>query len=119
MGSSMGGGGQSGGFSSSSRSQFGSRNAPKSIRAINSQVYKKEISDKGMTWLLLSYTASLKGTQQFESLIEDVANSLQGALKVWHMAYPFRVSCYYAIYLLIVVLILDSCSAFYISGWKH
>ncbi|KAF7143302.1 hypothetical protein RHSIM_Rhsim05G0219200 [Rhododendron simsii] len=82
MGSGMGGGGKSAGFSSSSRSQFGSRSAPKSIHAVNSQVYKKEISDKGMTWLILSYTPTMKGTQQFESLIEEVANSLQGALQV-------------------------------------
>ncbi|KAG5550597.1 hypothetical protein RHGRI_015522 [Rhododendron griersonianum] len=82
MGSGMGGGGQSAGFSSSSRSQFESKSAPKSIRAVNSQVYKKEISDKGMAWLILSYTPTMKGTQQFESLIEEVANSLQGALQV-------------------------------------
>ncbi|KAL6987845.1 hypothetical protein U1Q18_013591, partial [Sarracenia purpurea var. burkii] len=81
FGGGMGGGGQSGGFSSSTRSQSGSRSVRKSIRAVNSQVYKKEISDKGMTWLIFSYTPTLKGTQYYEPIIEEVANSLEGALK--------------------------------------
>ncbi|KAI8014611.1 DnaJ protein ERDJ3A [Camellia lanceoleosa] len=76
----MRGGGQSGSFSSSTRS--GSKNSPKCIRAVNSQLYKKEMSDQGMTWLLLLYTPMLKGTQNYESIIEEVANSLKGALKV-------------------------------------
>lgn len=112
MGSGMGGGGQSAGFSSSSRSQFESRSAPKSIRAVNSQVYKKEISDKGMAWLILSYTPTMKGTQQFESLIEEVANSLQGALQVCCIFYLS-----FLVYLLIKSIY--SYYSLYISGWKH
>lgn len=82
FGGDMGGGGQFGGFGSSAKSQPGSKSAPKSFRSINSQVYKKEIADKGITWLLLSYTPSLRGTKAYESVIEEVASSLQGALKV-------------------------------------
>ncbi|CAK7343854.1 unnamed protein product [Dovyalis caffra] len=80
------GGGQFGGFGGStrsqSRSQSGSRSSPKSIKVINSQVFNKEIADQGMTWLLSSYTSSLKGSQYYESIIQEVADSLQGALKV-------------------------------------
>ncbi|CAL5351521.1 unnamed protein product [Camellia sinensis] len=76
-----GGGGQSESFSGSTRSESKSRSAPKSIRAVNVQTYKKEITDKGMTWLLLSCTSS-KGAQSYESVIQEVANSLEGALKV-------------------------------------
>ncbi|KAJ6968940.1 dnaJ protein ERDJ3A [Populus alba x Populus x berolinensis] len=79
------GGGQFGGFGGStrsqSRSQTGSRSTPRSIKAINSQVFN-EIAGQGMTWLLLSYTSSLKGSQFYESIIQEVADSLQGALKV-------------------------------------
>lgn len=82
FGSDMGGGSQFGGFGESARSQSGSRNFPKSISLVNSQVYKKEIAGKGLAWLLLSYTLSMKGTQYYESIIEEVAGSLQGALKV-------------------------------------
>ncbi|XP_052174022.1 dnaJ protein ERDJ3A [Diospyros lotus] len=69
-------------FGSSTQAKSGSTRSHKSIRAVNSQVYKKEIIDKGMTWLLLSYTPTLKGTEYYESIIEEVANSFQGALKV-------------------------------------
>ncbi|XVF76851.1 hypothetical protein PTKIN_Ptkin13bG0300200 [Pterospermum kingtungense] len=74
--------GQFGGFGGSSRSQSQSRSSPKSIKAINSEVFRKEIADQGMTWLLLSYTPSLQGKQYYESSVEEVANLLQGAIKV-------------------------------------
>ncbi|KAJ9693989.1 hypothetical protein PVL29_009791 [Vitis rotundifolia] len=72
---------QSSGFSGTSWTQSGSRNYPKSIQDINSQVFKKEIADQGITWLLLSYSPTLNGIQYYESIIEEVATSLQGALK--------------------------------------
>ncbi|KAG4936909.1 hypothetical protein AAZX31_18G184900 [Glycine max] len=75
-----GGGSQFGGFGSSAKS--GSKSSAKSLRAVNSQIYKKEIQNAGMTWLLLSYIPSSKGIQYFESTTEEVASSLQGALKV-------------------------------------
>lgn len=69
-----------------------------SINAISSQVYKKEIVDQGMTWLLLSYTPSLKGHQHVESIIKEVASSLQGALKVCADSYsvptPYHLICH-------------------------
>ncbi|KAK6118264.1 hypothetical protein DH2020_048050 [Rehmannia glutinosa] len=82
-GSGMGGGSQFGGFSSSSgRSQYGSKHAAKSIPSVNSQLYRKEIVDSGMTWILFVYKPNLQGIQYYESVMEEVATSLQGALKV-------------------------------------
>ncbi|CAK8541979.1 unnamed protein product [Lathyrus sativus] len=69
-------------FGNSFRSQSGSQSSPKSLKAINSNVYKKEIVDEGMTWLLLSYLPSLRGIQHIESIIGEVSSTLQGALKV-------------------------------------
>ncbi|KAJ9180555.1 hypothetical protein P3X46_008779 [Hevea brasiliensis] len=81
-----GGGNQFGGFSGFSRSQSsfhsGSRSSPKGFKPINSKIFRKEIADQGMTWLLLSYTPSLRGSRYYESIIQEVAVSLQGALKV-------------------------------------
>lgn len=77
--------GQFGGFSSfssSSRSQSQSWSSSKSIRAINSEAFRKEITDQGMTWLLLSYTPSLQGKQYYESIMGEVASLLSGAIKV-------------------------------------
>ncbi|CAL9220103.1 unnamed protein product [Arabidopsis halleri] len=74
---------QFGGFGSSSKAESKSKSSTvATIRTINSQVYKKEIMDQGMTWLVLSYLPSQRGTQYHESIIEEVAESLQGALKV-------------------------------------
>nr|XP_023906130.1 dnaJ protein ERDJ3A [Quercus suber]POF18948.1 dnaj protein erdj3a [Quercus suber] len=74
--------GQFGGFGGSTRSQSGPRSSSKNIRTINSQVFQKEITEQGMTWLLFSYTPSLKGNQHIESILEEVASTLQGALQV-------------------------------------
>ncbi|KAL2500230.1 DnaJ protein ERDJ3A [Forsythia ovata] len=82
FGSDGGEGNHFGGFSSSGKSQYGSRGSSKSILAVNSQLYRKEIVDKGITWLLLSHVSNLQGIQHYESVIEEVASSLQGALKV-------------------------------------
>lgn len=75
-------GAQFGGFSGSSRSKSQSRNSHMSVRAINSEIFRKEISEQGMTWLLLSYTPSMKGTQYYESIVDEVGSLMQGALKV-------------------------------------
>ncbi|XP_060202449.1 dnaJ protein ERDJ3A [Lycium barbarum] len=85
FGGGMGSGSQFGGFGGfggSGRSQSRTRNSAKSIPSINSQKYKKEISDKGMTWLLLSHTSTSRGIQYYESVIGEVASSLDGAMKV-------------------------------------
>lgn len=76
-------GGGFGPFGSSFSSQSGSKSTPKSFRSLTSNIYKKEIIDEGMTWLLLSYAPSLRGIQHFESIIGEVSGTLQGALKVF------------------------------------
>lgn len=81
FGGDAGGGNQFGGFSSSGSSQYGSKGPSKSLPAVNSQLYRKEIVDRGMTWLLLSHASGLQGIQNYEYIIEEVASSLQGALK--------------------------------------
>ncbi|KAL0309992.1 UNVERIFIED_CONTAM: DnaJ protein ERDJ3A [Sesamum radiatum] len=82
FGGGMGGGSQFGGFSGSGRSEHGRKQPAKSIPSVNSQLYRKEIVDNGMTWLLFFYTSNLRGIQYYESVIEEVGTSLQGALKV-------------------------------------
>lgn len=77
----QGGFGGFGGFGGSRGSQSRNRTPPKTIREINSQIFKKEIVDQGMTWLLLSCMPSLDTSQYYE-VMEEAANSLQGALKV-------------------------------------
>ncbi|XP_057807740.1 dnaJ protein ERDJ3A [Salvia miltiorrhiza] len=82
FGGGMGGGSQFGGFGSSGRSKQGNRQSSKSIPSVNSQLYRKEIVDKGMTWLLLVHSSNIQEIQIYESVIEEVGNSLLGALKV-------------------------------------
>lgn len=75
--------GQSAGFKNSAGSQFGSRSSTKSsIRTVSSQVFKNEITGQGMTWLLLFKAPGLRDNEYYESLIEEVGNSLQGVMKV-------------------------------------
>ncbi|KAI7725161.1 hypothetical protein M8C21_018373 [Ambrosia artemisiifolia] len=88
-GGGMGGGGggshfrNSGGGSRTGGSRPGSQSSPKSsITSVNSQIYKKQVIDKGITWLLLSYTPLMKGRQHYESVMEEVSSSLKGALEV-------------------------------------
>jgi len=92
FGSRMGGGSGFSGFGSSSGSKFGGsrssagsqtgfKSPPKLVKTVNSQVFEKEINDKGITWLVLSYTPSMS-TQQYDLILEEIANSLKGALKV-------------------------------------
>lgn len=82
FGGGMGSGSGFGGFGGSGRSQSRTRNSGKSIPSINSQMYKKEISDKGVMWLLLSHTSTSRDIQYYESIIGEVASSLDGAMKV-------------------------------------
>lgn len=74
-------GGNFGSFGSHSKAQSGSKSSS-SIKVITKQVFKKEIVDQGMTWLLFPTTSSLKGVDHVQSIVEEVASSLQGALKV-------------------------------------
>ncbi|CAH9142171.1 unnamed protein product [Cuscuta epithymum] len=85
FGGGMGGGSQSGGFSRTAgrtQTESGTRSTVKAIPPINSATFKKEIADKGITGLLLSYTSNEKNVEHYESIIGEVASSLQGALKV-------------------------------------
>ncbi|KAJ0640432.1 putative DnaJ domain, Thioredoxin-like superfamily, Chaperone J-domain superfamily [Helianthus annuus] len=83
MSGGFGGGGGGSQFGNSGGSRTGSRSSPKSsVTSVNSQIYKKQVIDKGVTWLLLSYTPLMKGMQHYESIIEEVASSLKGALDV-------------------------------------
>lgn len=70
------------GFGNFGGSRSGPGSSPKNIVSINSQLYKKEVTDKGVTWIVLSYTPLMKGVQHYESMIEEVGNSLKGALEV-------------------------------------
>ncbi|KAF5202301.1 Dnaj protein erdj3a, partial [Thalictrum thalictroides] len=80
FGGGMGGGSSFGGFGGPSRTQ--SRSSPSSsLKTVSSHVFKKEIVDQGITWLLLSYVPSSKGFHALESIVEEVAGQLQGALK--------------------------------------
>lgn len=90
FGGGMKGGNQQGGFSGGNnfggftgsggaKSGFASSGV---VKDINSQFFDKHIKDKGLTWLLLFYTPSARGYHVLESIVEDVANSLQGAVKV-------------------------------------
>ncbi|ERN05312.1 hypothetical protein AMTRI_Chr08g166970 [Amborella trichopoda] len=76
------GGNLFGGFGSSQGPKSGHGSTPPSnVQPINSKVFAKEVADEGLTWLLLFYTPSSNGYENAESILEDVANSLHGALK--------------------------------------
>uniref|UniRef100_A0A0D9VSW6 J domain-containing protein n=1 Tax=Leersia perrieri TaxID=77586 RepID=A0A0D9VSW6_9ORYZ len=51
------------------------------IQEVTMQIFNKEITDQGITWLLLFYTPNTKGQVVLESVVEDVARSLDGALR--------------------------------------
>ncbi|VFQ89324.1 unnamed protein product [Cuscuta campestris] len=84
FGGGMGGGINYGGSSRQERtqSQSGTSSTIKSIPSINSATFRKEIAEKGITGLFLSYTSNVKGVEHYESVIGEVARSLQGAIKV-------------------------------------
>ncbi|KAI6698482.1 hypothetical protein NL676_018601 [Syzygium grande] len=69
------------GDSESARSQSGSKGPSESIRSMNSQVFKEEVVNKGMTWLLLFETPVLMNNH-LESVVEEVGCSLEGVVKV-------------------------------------
>ncbi|CAI9097270.1 OLC1v1033655C1 [Oldenlandia corymbosa var. corymbosa] len=74
---------QFGGFGNSGKSHFGgTKSSPKSIPVVSRQTYKKDVADKGITWLLVSYTSASRGLQNYEYVVAEVAATLEGALKV-------------------------------------
>ena len=99
-------------FGGSTRSQSGPRSSSKNIRTINSQVFQKEITAQGMTWLLLSYTSSLKGNQHIESILEEVASTPQEL---------YRYSCVFLCSLAFDFPLIGVCLFCFslLTGWKH
>jgi curved DNA-binding protein CbpA len=99
------------------KAQFGGTTSSQSdIRTINSQVFQKEIADQGITWLLLSYTPTLKGYQLIESIIELVGSGMQGALQVllcFHFLFFFLLSFDFPL------IIVHAYIVFPLTGWKH
>lgn len=83
-GSGFGGfsGSQFGGSGNSAGSKSGFKSPSKSVQNVNSQLFENEIKEKGITWLLLSYTPSTMSTKQYEPILEEVVKSLKGAMKV-------------------------------------
>lgn len=78
FGGGMNGGNQFSGFGGSGRSRSSPSN---SLRTVNPLVFKKEIIDQGITWLLLSYVPSSRDYNALESIVDEVGSQLQGALK--------------------------------------
>lgn len=77
------GGGMNSGNHYGGEMNYGSRFASSGgFEDINSQFFNKQISGQGLTWLLLFYTPSAKGYHELESIVDNVASSLHGALKV-------------------------------------
>jgi curved DNA-binding protein CbpA len=99
------------------KAQFGGTTRSQSgIRTINSQVFQKEIADQGITWLLLSYTPTLKGYQHIESIIEEVGSIMRGALRV--------LQCFHFLFLFLLsfdfpLIIVYAYFVFPLTGWKH
>jgi hypothetical protein len=52
------------------------------IHDVTTQIFNKEVSDQGITWLLLFYKPQSKDQFVLESVMPDVANSLNGAMRV-------------------------------------
>ncbi|KAJ4816919.1 DnaJ protein ERDJ3A [Rhynchospora pubera] len=75
-------GDQSGGFGNFGGSKPNSRPVTTAeIVDVTSQYFNKQIVDKGMTWLLIFFNPGSRQYLTLETLTEDVANSLDGALK--------------------------------------
>jgi DnaJ-class molecular chaperone len=79
------GGSQHGGSAASARANTGTSGQHSSavrIHDVTTQVFNKEIADQGITWLLLFCTPQSKDQFVLESVMQDVANSLDGAVRV-------------------------------------
>ncbi|XP_062210914.1 dnaJ protein ERDJ3A-like [Phragmites australis] len=82
-GGSMGGSqhGGSGGSARANTETSGQHSSTIKMQDVTTQVFNKEIADQGITWLLLFYTPQSKGQFVLESVMHDVAHSLDGALR--------------------------------------
>ncbi|KAH9310106.1 hypothetical protein KI387_038017, partial [Taxus chinensis] len=68
-------GSQGGGKSSSSQSS-------QHVLVLDSKNFKEKVLDQRLTWLLMFYTPSSKGYRELEAILDQVANPLQGLVKV-------------------------------------
>ncbi|EPS65456.1 hypothetical protein M569_09321, partial [Genlisea aurea] len=75
----FGGGSHFDGFSSFRKR---TRHSAGIIPSVDSQFYKNEIVNKGITFLLLSYSPNSQGLQYYESAIEEATSALKGALRI-------------------------------------
>ncbi|KAL6644886.1 hypothetical protein ACP70R_016494 [Stipagrostis hirtigluma subsp. patula] len=78
------GGSQHGGSAGSARASTGTSGQDSStvrIHDVTTQVFNKEVANQGITWLLLFYTPQSKDQFLLESVMQDVARSLDGALR--------------------------------------
>ncbi|KAG8096395.1 hypothetical protein GUJ93_ZPchr0013g35416 [Zizania palustris] len=82
-GGSMGGGQHTGsaGKARPGAKTSGQDSSSVNIQEVTMQNFNKEIADQGITWLILLYTPHTKGQFVLESVVEDVARSLDGALR--------------------------------------
>uniref|UniRef100_A0A0E0CSI4 J domain-containing protein n=1 Tax=Oryza meridionalis TaxID=40149 RepID=A0A0E0CSI4_9ORYZ len=82
-GGSMGGSQHTGSAGKASRGtkSSGHDSSSVNIQEVTMQIFNKETADQGITWLLLFYTPNTKGQFVLESVVEDVARSLDGALR--------------------------------------
>uniref|UniRef100_A0ACD5XP26 Uncharacterized protein n=1 Tax=Avena sativa TaxID=4498 RepID=A0ACD5XP26_AVESA len=78
------GGSQHGGLAGSARPgarTSSQHTSPVTIQEVTMQTFNKEVADQGITWLLLFYTKQANGQFVLESVLEDVARSLDGAVR--------------------------------------
>lgn len=79
------GGSQHGKSAGSARAKTGTsgqHSGAVKIQDVTTQIFSKEIADQGITWLLLFYTPMSKDQFVLESVMQDVVQSLDGALRV-------------------------------------
>ncbi|PKA67098.1 Chaperone protein dnaJ 15 [Apostasia shenzhenica] len=81
FGSGMSGSSHFGSSSSSGARSNSGFSSSGNVEDIKLSSFNKKIRDQGLTWLLLFYTTSARGYHVLESVLEDVADSLSGALK--------------------------------------
>lgn len=70
-------GGAKSGFGNNQASQYSHQ-----IQVLDAKNFKKKVTDQGLTWLLIFYSPSSKGYQELEGILDQIANSFQGVVKV-------------------------------------
>lgn len=70
-------GGAKSGFRADQASQYSYQ-----IQVLDSKNFKQKVTDQGLTWLLMFYSPSSKGYQELEGILDQIANSFLGIVKV-------------------------------------